>query len=273
MEFRGQRGVCVWKLPYGGEEERNTMEKWVVAAKRADFKAIAKEFGINQVTARIIRNRDIVGEEAIREYLYGGREDLHDPKLLNGTTEAALLLKDKIEQKKKIRIIGDYDIDGVNATYILYRGLQRLGAAVDYEIPDRMKDGYGLNINLIWLAYEEGTDTILTCDNGIVAEEQIALNGADNIRLVYPMEGNTSCASGAAMVRGCPHPDAAAAFLDFCMSSECQTARFEINRARGVNRTASFDGYPDAGSLGTVSVDWEQLAEQKDTILERWLSR
>ena len=174
MEFRGQRGVCVWKLPYGGEEERNTMEKWVVAAKRADFKAIAKEFGINQVTARIIRNRDIVGEEAIREYLYGGREDLHDPKLLNGTTEAALLLKDKIEQKKKIRIIGDYDIDGVNATYILYRGLQRLGAAVDYEIPDRMKDGYGLNINLIRLAYEEGTDTILTCDNGIVAEEQIS---------------------------------------------------------------------------------------------------
>ena len=107
------------------------MEKWVVAAKRADFKAIAKEFGINQVTARIIRNRDIVGEEAILEYLYGGREDLHDPKLLNGTTEAALLLKDKIKQKKKIRIIGDYDIDGVNATYILYRGLQKLGAAVD----------------------------------------------------------------------------------------------------------------------------------------------
>ena len=138
------------------------MEKWFVAAKRADFKVIAEKFGINQVTARIIRNRDIVGEEAIREYLYGGREDLHDPKLLNGTTEAALLLKDKIEQKKKIRIIGDYDIDGVNATYILYRGLQRLGAVVDYEIPDRMKDGYGLNSNLIRLAYEEGTDTILT---------------------------------------------------------------------------------------------------------------
>lgn len=150
------------------------MEKWFVAAKRADFKAIAEKFGINQVTARIIRNRDIVGEEAIREYLYGGREDLHDPKLLNGTTEAALLLKDKIEQKKKIRIIGDYDIDGVNATYILYRGLQRLGAEVDYEIPDRMKDGYGLNINLIRLAYEEGVDTILTCDNGISALDQIA---------------------------------------------------------------------------------------------------
>lgn len=150
------------------------MEKWFVAAKRADFNGIAKEFGINPVTARIIRNRDIVGEDAIREYLYGGRENLHSPELLGGAREAALLLKEKIAQKKKIRIIGDYDIDGVNATYILYRGLQRLKAEVDYEIPDRMKDGYGLNINLIRLAFQEGADTILTCDNGIVAAEQIA---------------------------------------------------------------------------------------------------
>ncbi len=150
------------------------MEKWFVAAKRADFNGIAKEFGINPVTARIIRNRDIVGEDAIREYLYGGRENLHSPELLGGAREAALLLKEKIAQKKKIRIIGDYDIDGVNATYILYRGLQRLKAEVDYEIPDRMKDGYGLNINLIRLAFQEGADTILTCDNGIVATEQIA---------------------------------------------------------------------------------------------------
>lgn len=150
------------------------MEKWFVAAKRADFRAIAEQFGINQVTARIIRNRDIVGEDAIREYLLGSRKDLHSPELLNGASDAALLLKEKIEQKKKIRIIGDYDIDGVNATYILYKGLLKLGAVVDYEIPDRMKDGYGLNINLIQLAYEEGTDTILTCDNGIAAIEQIA---------------------------------------------------------------------------------------------------
>lgn len=166
----------IWKLlktfPAAFLEEK--MEKWFVAAKRADFNAIASEFGINPVTARIIRNRDIVGEEAIREYLLGGRGNLHSPELLNGTKEAALLLKEKIEQKKKIRIIGDYDIDGVNATYILYKGLQKLGAVVDYEIPDRMKDGYGLNIHLIELAHEEGTDTILTCDNGISAIEQIA---------------------------------------------------------------------------------------------------
>lgn len=149
------------------------MEKWFVAAKRADFNGIAEAFGINPVTARIIRNRDIVGEDAIREYLFGSRKDLHAPELLTGVKEASLLLKEKIEQKKKIRIIGDYDIDGVNATYILYKGLQKLGAVVDYEIPDRMKDGYGLNIQLIELAHEEGADTILTCDNGISAIEQI----------------------------------------------------------------------------------------------------
>ena len=99
------------------------MEKWVVAAKRADFAQIAAKFGIDPVTARLIRNRDVVGDEAIRLYLYGGLEQLHNPHLLKGTDEAAALIKRKIQEKKKIRIIGDYDIDGVNATYILYKGL------------------------------------------------------------------------------------------------------------------------------------------------------
>ncbi|HIV23961.1 MAG TPA: single-stranded-DNA-specific exonuclease RecJ [Candidatus Merdiplasma excrementigallinarum] len=148
------------------------MEKWYIAAKRADFQAIGEKFHIDQVIARIIRNRDVVGDEAIDEYLNGTLEHLHSPELLNGCREAADLLLKKIEQKKKIRIIGDYDIDGVNATYILYRGLRRLGARVDYEIPDRMKDGYGLNIHLVELARGEGADTILTCDNGITALEQ-----------------------------------------------------------------------------------------------------
>ncbi len=150
------------------------MEKWFVAAKKADFQKIAEKFQINQVTARIIRNRDVVGEEAIEKYLHGSRGDLHPAAFLGGCREAARLLWAKIQEGKKIRIIGDYDIDGVNATYILYKGLQRLGAVVDYEIPDRMKDGYGLNIQLIQLAYEEGADTILTCDNGITAIPQIA---------------------------------------------------------------------------------------------------
>lgn len=149
------------------------MEKWVVAAKRADFAQIAAKFGIDPVTARLIRNRDVVGDEAIRLYLYGGLEQLHNPHLLKGADEAAALIKRKIQEKKKIRIIGDYDIDGVNATYILYKGLKRCQVLVDYEIPDRMKDGYGINEHLIQYAYEEGVDTILTCDNGIAAVDQI----------------------------------------------------------------------------------------------------
>lgn len=149
-------------------------EKWYVAAKKADFQGIAKRFGIDPVTARVIRNRDVVGDDAIRQYLHGTRAELGDPAQLQGGLEAASLLKQKIEEGKKIRIIGDYDIDGVNSTYILYRALTRCGAQVDYEIPDRMKDGYGLNISLLKLALEEGIDTVLTCDNGISAIAEIA---------------------------------------------------------------------------------------------------
>lgn len=149
-------------------------EKWMVAAKKADFQSISKKFGIDQVTARIIRNRNVIGEEAIREYLQGGLEELHAPELLKGCRQAAELLADKIRQGKRIRVIGDYDIDGVNATFILTRALKRGGADADYEIPDRMKDGFGLNQNLVQLAFEEGIDTILTCDNGIAALDQIA---------------------------------------------------------------------------------------------------
>ena len=159
-------------------------EKWYVAAKKADFQGIAKRFGIDPVTARIIRNRDVVGDDEIRQYLYGTRAELGDPAQLQGGLEAASLLKQKIEAGKKIRIIGDYDIDGVNSTYILYRALTRCGAQVDYEIPDRMKDGYGLNISLLKLALEEGIDTVLTCDNGISAIAEIAYAKANGMTVI-----------------------------------------------------------------------------------------
>lgn len=149
------------------------MEKWVVAAKRADFAGIAKKFGIDPVTARLIRNRDIVGEAAIEEYLNGSLLNLHSPFLMLGMEKAVELLLEKIDAHKKIRVIGDYDIDGVMATYILLRGLHRCGANVDYDLPDRIRDGYGLNRHLVELAYDEGVDTILTCDNGISALEEI----------------------------------------------------------------------------------------------------
>ena len=150
------------------------MEKWFVSAKRADFQEIGRKFGIDAVTARLIRNRDVVGDEAVREYLYGSRKDLYAPQLMKDCRKTAEILKEKIAEKKKIRVIGDYDSDGVNATCILYKGLIRCGAEADVEIPDRMKDGYGLNKNLIQYAYEEGIDTILTCDNGIAAVDEIA---------------------------------------------------------------------------------------------------
>lgn len=151
------------------------MEKWVVSAKRADFKAIAAKFGIDQVTARLIRNRDVTGDAAIEEYLHGDISMLHNPHLLKDADKLADILAEKIKDRKKIRIIGDYDIDGVNASYILLKGLKRCQALADVEIPDRMKDGYGINEHLIKYAYEEGIDTILTCDNGIAAVEQIKL--------------------------------------------------------------------------------------------------
>lgn len=151
------------------------MERWVVAAKRADFQAIAEKFGIDPVIARLIRNRDVVGDEQIREYLYGGLEELHDPMLMKDMGKAAEILEKKIREGKWIRIIGDYDIDGIMSTYILLTGLRRLGAKVDIRIPDRIVDGYGLNENLVRQAKEDGADTILTCDNGIAALDQIRL--------------------------------------------------------------------------------------------------
>lgn len=151
------------------------MERWVVSAKKADFHGIAQEFQIDPVIARLIRNRDVVGEKQIREYLFGGLEDLHDPLLMKDMEKAVGILERKIREGKQIRIIGDYDIDGVMSTYILLTGLRELGANVDIRIPDRIADGYGLNENLVRQAKEDGADTILTCDNGIAALDQIRL--------------------------------------------------------------------------------------------------
>ena len=150
-------------------------ERWVVSAKRADFQAIADRFGIDPVIARLIRNRDVTGEKEIEEYLFGDLEQLHDPLLMKDMERAADLIAEKIREKKPIRIIGDYDIDGVTATYILLTGLKDLGADVDVRIPDRIADGYGLNEHLVQFAADEGRDMIVTCDNGIAAGSQIRL--------------------------------------------------------------------------------------------------
>lgn len=149
------------------------MSKWMVAAKKADFYAIAQQYHISPVLARIIRNRDVIDNADIDKFLSGTRKDLYAPDLLKDMDKSVAILMDKIAQKKHIRIIGDYDIDGVCSTYILFKGLRHCGAIVDTAIPHRMKDGYGLNEHLIQEAYEAGADTVLTCDNGIAAFEQV----------------------------------------------------------------------------------------------------
>lgn len=152
-----------------------TEEKWMLYAKKADFQEIGHKFHVSPVLARLIRNRDVVGDEAIERYLNGTVDQMHNPELLPDLALAAEILEQKISSEAAIRIVGDYDIDGVCSTCILYRGLKRLGGKVDYEIPDRVKDGYGINESIIRAASEDGIDTILTCDNGIAAISQIAL--------------------------------------------------------------------------------------------------
>lgn len=150
------------------------MEKWFVKMKKADFQAIAEKYHISPILARLIRNRDVIEEGEIDRYLNGTTDDLYDGMQMKDMEKAVTILAEKVQEKAAIRIIGDYDIDGVNAAYILQEGLSKLGAHVDTDIPDRIRDGYGLNKMLIDRALDDGIDTIITCDNGIAALEEIS---------------------------------------------------------------------------------------------------
>lgn len=149
------------------------MSIWRIFGKKADFKGIASKYNIDQVTARIIRNRDMISDEDFNMYLHPDLSKLHDPFLLKDVTKATDILLDKIKNNKKIRIIGDYDIDGICSITILYKGLKRAKALVDYVVPHRIHDGYGINERLIDEAYKDGIDTLITCDNGIAAINQV----------------------------------------------------------------------------------------------------
>ena len=159
-------------------------ENWVVAAKRADFHAIAQQFHIDPVIARLIRNRDVIGDAAIDKYLHGTQADLYDPALLKDLPEAVGFLTEAVRAGRKIRIIGDYDIDGIMASYILLRGLSRLGADVDVRIPERIRDGYGLNVRLVESAHKDGREVLVTCDNGIAAAAELELAYAYGMQAV-----------------------------------------------------------------------------------------
>ncbi len=147
---------------------------WYVYNKKADFYGLGAKLGVDPVIIRLMRNRDIIGEEAMQEYLDGGIEKLHDPHKLKDVEILTEILTEKFKENKSIRIIGDYDIDGVMSSYILMEGLSKFSDKISVQIPNRMTDGYGLNVNLINEAYEDGVDTIITCDNGIAAIDEIA---------------------------------------------------------------------------------------------------
>ena len=150
-------------------------EKWFVITKGGDYRALGEKYGVSPIIARIMRNRGIIADEEAMEFLNASMAGLHDGRTFKDSDKLVGILKEKIDEKKKIRVIGDYDIDGVCSTYILLEGLKRSGAVVDERIPHRVKDGYGLNENLIRAAYDDGIDTIITCDNGIAAIEEIKL--------------------------------------------------------------------------------------------------
>ncbi|MDD6183239.1 MAG: DHH family phosphoesterase, partial [Lachnospiraceae bacterium] len=155
------------------------MEQWLEIRKSGRFDEIGKKYGIDPVVARIMRNRDVTEDGEIESYLNGTTASMGNPWLLKDAKKGAELLREKIQEKKKIRIIGDYDIDGVMSTYILLQGIRELGGVVDVEIPDRIKDGYGVNEQLVEQAVADGVDTILTCDNGIAAKKELeAAKGA-----------------------------------------------------------------------------------------------
>lgn len=190
---------------------------WMLQTKRADFDGIARQFGIDPVTARVIRNRGIEGQESIERYLYGNLDGLYSPWLLKDMRLAVDILKRKLREGRTIRIVGDYDIDGVCSTYILYQAFKRLGGNVDYAIPDRIKDGYGINESMIRAAREDGIDTILTCDNGISAFSQIQLAKELGMTVVVtdhhevPVDGEQEILPPADAVidpkqRGCSYP-------------------------------------------------------------------
>lgn len=160
------------------------MEKWYVAAKRADFGGWAERFRISPVVARILRNRDLTSEAEVERFLYGTLEDCYSPWLLKDMDKAAGLIREAIKEGRLVRVIGDYDVDGVCAAYILEKTLLLLGARADTAIPHRIHDGYGLNEGLIEEARRDGIGLIVTCDNGIAASAQIAFANSCGIQVI-----------------------------------------------------------------------------------------
>lgn len=247
------------------------MENWVVAAKRADFHQIAQDFSIDPVLARVIRNRDVIGNDAIETYLHGGKEALHSPWLFKDMERAVSILKDKIIEKKAIRIIGDYDIDGIMATYILEQGLKAAGANVDVMIPHRITDGYGLNEHLIQMAYEDGKDTIVTCDNGITAFDQI--KEAKRLGMTVIVTDHHEILEGeipeADAVVNHKQPDCSYPFKGLCGGAVAYKLITALYEKMGLPKTES-DKYLEYAAFATVG-DVMDLVEENRIIVKEGL--
>lgn len=254
------------------------MERWVVAAKRADFQAIGERFHIDPVTARIIRNRDVTGEEAIEQYLHGGLEDLYDPWLMKDMKKAADLITAAVKQKKKIRIIGDYDIDGVMSTYILLTGLCRIGALVDTYIPDRIQDGYGMHEQLVRRAFEDHVDLIVTCDNGIAAYNEISLARELGIQVLVtdhhniPYEenengGRVSILPPANAVVNPKQEDCSYPFQELCGAAVAYKLVTALYQACGIDR-GEYEKLLELVAIATVGDVMDLLGENRIFVKE-----
>ncbi len=264
------------------------MAKWMVAAKRADFDGIAKKYHITPVLARIMRNRDVVGDEEIERFLHGDLKDLHNPLLMKDLKKAAEIIRKKVEEGRRIRVIGDYDVDGICAAFILLSGIRAIGGVVDTVIPHRMKDGYGLNESLIEAAAADGIDTIVTCDNGIAAAPQTALAKEKKMTVVVtdhhevPFEekegGRIYLLPEADAVVDPKQPDCGYPFKQICgavVAGKLVQALFDLVPAKAsdvVKRQAVLDDMLTFGALATVC-DVMELRDENRIIVKEGLKR
>ena len=253
------------------------MAKWFLAAKRAEFDEIGKKYGISPVLARIIRNRDIIEDTDIERYLHGGLEDLYDGSLMQDMDRAVAIMKDKIRDGKSIRIIGDYDVDGICSTYILKQGLLLCGGKADAVIPHRVKDGYGINESLIEEAHKDNIDTIITCDNGIAAANPLAYAASlgmtcvvtDHHEIPYEMEGEEKrfCLPPAAAVVDPKREDCSYPFKKICGAVVAWKFVLKLWEGFEINETKKRELLEFAG-IATVCDIMELLDENRIIVKE-----
>ena len=253
------------------------MAKWFLATKKAEFDEIGKKYGISPVLARIIRNRDIIEDADMERYLHGSLEDLYDGSLMQDMDRAVAIIKDKIREEKSIRIIGDYDVDGICSTYILKQGLMLCGGKVDAVIPHRVKDGYGINESLIEEAHKDNIDTIITCDNGIAAAKPLEYAASlgmtcvvtDHHEIPYEMEGEEKqfCLPPAAAVVDPKREDCSYPFKKICGAVVAWKFVLKLWEGVQINETKKRELLEFAG-IATVCDIMELLDENRIIVKE-----